>query len=335
MSEVTWGDDSIRIRLFQTATRVSAHFYDAVAGAAGSGAGLSSKHLEDLNKRWLLLEGDQTVIEYERSLEKQLLPLAGDPVFDHIRAELAKTFVYDQRLWDLNKKALEEVRKCIASWGGPKAKKRIKQLKILPLHFESTDQEQMQFFFERDAKRILCRAGAQELLLRECMILEFSFFHEYLSHTFPTWAKDVEPVSEGLLFALEFDWFESEYTVLDNDLLLKVWQHRLGPERDAFWAGRWLLKRCDSRDCVRKFLLEWVARWDDFDEDDNLDLVSQLKGVYAKTGYKLGGKLSEKQLKTQELLDAALCGRCDQGTWDIRTMRKELASALGAYEPSK
>ena len=82
MSEVTWGDDSIRIRLFQTATRLSAHFYDAVAGTAGSGAGLPSKHLEDLNKRWLLLEGDQTVIEYERSLEKQLLPLAGEPVFD-------------------------------------------------------------------------------------------------------------------------------------------------------------------------------------------------------------------------------------------------------------
>jgi hypothetical protein len=335
MSEVSWGDDSIRIRLFRAATRISAHFYDAVAGTAGSGTGLPSKHLEDLNKRWLLLEGDQTVIEYERSLEKQLLPLAGEPVFDHIQTALAKSFAYDQRLWEINKKALEEVRNCVAAWGGPKAKKRIKQLKVLPLHFESTDQDQMQFFFERDAKRILCRAGAQELLLRECMILQFSFFHEYLSHAFPTWAKDVEPVSEGLLFALEFDWFESEYTVLDNDLLLKVWQQRLEPERRSFWMGRWLLKRCHSRDCMRKFLLEWVARWDEFDPDDNIDLMSQLQGVYAKTGYKLGGGLTPKQLKTLKIVDAALCGRCDRGTWDIHQIREELAAGLSAYGPPK
>jgi hypothetical protein len=333
MSEVTWGDDSIRIRLFQTATRAAAHFYGAVAATA---AGDPAKHLEDLNKRWLLLEGDQTVIEYERSLQNELLRLAGEPVFDHIRTELGKTFAYDQRLWDVNKRALEEVRKCVTAWGGTKAKKRVKQLKLLPLHFESTDQEQTQFFFERSAKRILGRAGSQELLLRECMILEFSFFHEYLSHAFPAWPKDVEPVSEGLLFALEFDWFESEYTVLDNDLLLKVWQQRLEPERRSFWLGRWLLKRCASRDCVRKFLLEWVAGWDDFEEDENLDLMSQLQGVYAKTGNKLGGKLlSAKHLQTQKLLDAALCDRCDQGTWDIRKIRAELAVALGTYDPRK
>jgi hypothetical protein len=116
---------------------------------------------------------------------------------------------------------------------------------------------------------------------------------------------------------------------------LKVWQQRLEPERTSFWAGRWLLKRCDSRDCIRKFLLEWVSGWDDFDEDDNLDLVSQLKGVHAKTGYKLGGRLSAKQLKTQQLLDASLCGRCEQGRWDIREIRSELSSALRVYEPPK
>lgn len=335
MAQVTWGDDSIRIRLFQTATRLSAHFYDAVGVVAGGSTGKPSSHLEDLNQRWVLLKGDQTVSEYVARLEKELFALAGEPVFDRIRTELAKTFSHEQRLWELNKKALEEVGRCIADWGGTKAKKRIKQLKLLPLHFESTDKDYTQFFFERAAHRILGRAGSQKWLLRECMILEFSLFHEYLSHAFPTWAKDVEPVSEGFLFALEFDWFEAEYTLFDNELLLNVWQPRLKAEREAFWAGRWLLNRCESRDCVRRFLLEWVAGWKDFDEDDNLDLLSQLQGVHAKAGFKLGRASSAKQQETLRLLDKVLCGRCAQAKWDIREMAKELAATLSRYNPHK
>ncbi len=333
MTEVTWGDDSIRIRLFQTATRVSAHFYEAVALGAGESVP-SPDHVEDLNARWLLLRGDQTVVQYEQTLQKELLPLKGKWPFDYIRTELAKSFAHDRRLSDLNKRALDQVRECLESWGGERAKKRSKQLKLLPLHFESTDQDEMEFFFERSEDRILARAGSQDFLLRECMILEFSFFHEYLSHAFPTWSKDVEPVSEGLLFGLEFDWFESEYTALDNELLRKVWHRRFGQDRRSFWAGRWLLNRCKSRDCVRRFLLEWVAGWEDSD-DENIDLLSQMQGIYNKTGHKLGGQLSAKQKKTKELLDAVLCGGCEQGRWDIQEMSKELSAILSVYQPTR
>jgi hypothetical protein len=335
MSGVTWGDDSARIRLFQTATRLSAHFYDAVATDAADQRGVSTDHVEDLNARWLLLDGDLTVEQYVRSLEKELLPLEGKWPFDHIRTELAKSFAHEKRLTDLNQKALDEVRKCLESWGGERAKKRSKALRLLPLHFESTDGDQMQFFFERSQKRILGRAGSKKCLFRECLILEFSFFHEYLSHVFPAWSKDVERVSEGFLFALEFDWFETAYTALDNELLWDVWQDRLGRERRSFLAGRWLLKRCKSRECMRRFLLEWVAGWEDSDEDENLDLLSQIQGVYNRTGHKLGGHLSAKQERTRELFDQVLCGPCEDAKWSIRKTRKELAVILSVYAPSR
>jgi hypothetical protein len=89
----------------------------------------------------------------------------------------------------------------------------VQQLKPVSLRFESTDKDRMEFF--SSIRQILGRACGLEGLLRKCLILEFIFFHEYLSHAFPTWTKDVEPVSEGFLFALEFDWFESAFTGLD------------------------------------------------------------------------------------------------------------------------
>lgn len=332
MSRVTWGDDTLRIRLFKTATRLSTHFYDATAQSS-SDAPLDD--VEELNRRWLLLKGDKAIGDYEQLLEKELLPLEGQAPFDHIRTELAKPFEHDDRIWELNRRALTQVRECIETWGGLKAKKRIHKLKLLPLRLVSTDAEQTRFFFERSEPRILIRVGSERLLLRECLILEFSLFHEYLSHAFPNWSKDVEPVSEGWLFALEFDWFESQYTLRDIELLRAVWHRRFARDRRSFWAGMWLLKRCHSRDCVRKFLLEWVAGWDDFDEDDNLDLLSQLQGVYSKSTYKFGGKSPDKVSEMLTLLESTLCGGCPKGTWDIHEMAEKLSSALGVYDPSK
>src|SRR5271168_3934208 len=102
MSGVTWGDDSTRIRLFRTAARVAAHFYEAVDLYAAGQPNPSTDHVEDLNARWILLQGDQTVVQYERTLQKELLPLEGKWPFDHIRTELAKSFAHDRRLSELN-----------------------------------------------------------------------------------------------------------------------------------------------------------------------------------------------------------------------------------------
>jgi hypothetical protein len=331
MSRVTWGDDSIRIRLFQTALRISAHFYDAVNHADWGGNKNLLQHLEDLNKRWLILSQGQEyrVDQYPGVMVNELLPWQGQPIFDHIRVELAKPFAYEARMWQVNQSALNAARACINAWGGAKAKERIKQLALLPLHGEKTGDDDTQFSFDRADPRILIGAGSPEMMLMECMLLEFSLFHEYLSHAFPSWSKDSLEISEGFLFALEFEWLQSEYSLFDYDLALKLWHPRLEKERDSFRTAQWLFRRCGSYECVKKFLLEWVAGWGDFPEADHADLLSQLKGAYNKIGSKFG-KLTPKSQKILKVLDGVLCGPCPNGPWNIKKMKDLLGAALDA-----
>jgi hypothetical protein len=331
VSHVTFADDSIRIRLFQAAVRLAAHFFEARDARHSDG----SANAEQLDKRWLLLEGDHTVSEYVKKLRQELEPLKGQSLFDHIRSQLAKPFSFDQSLLKVNQTALDDVKECISNWGGVKAQARVKHLALFPIYLETTDHDHTQVFLEHHPRRIRLRPGPQQTLLSECLILEFSFFHEYLSHAFPAWSKDVEEVSEGLLLALEFEWFESQYTVSDNDFVLRLWNRRLEKQGPAFWVGRWLLKRCESHNCMKKFLLEWIASWDGVDSDANLDLLSQLKGMSQKAGRNLGSNMTDKYKKTQEIVDSVLCGPCAAGVWDIRKMRDELAKALEPYGPKK
>jgi hypothetical protein len=327
MSAVTFADDSIRMRLFQAAVRLATHFFEASEAGHSNGPA----HVERLNQRWELLEGDQTVSEYVQTLESELEPLKGQPLFDHIRSQLANPFSFDQRLLELNQSALDEVKECIASWGGVQAQARAKDLAPFAIYLETTDHEDTQFFLEHAPRQIRVRPGSPKTMLRECLILEFSFFHEYLSHAFPAWSKDEVEVSEGLLLALEFDWFESRYTVLDNDFVYRLWSRRLEKQGRAFWVGRWLLNRCDSRECMRKFLLEWVASWDTVDPDINLDLMSQLKGISQKWGRHLGGNMTDKYKKTQSVINSILCAPCATGVWDIIKMRNQLTTALRPF----
>jgi hypothetical protein len=282
-----------------------------------------------------LLEGDQTVSEYVKTLLKELQPLQGEPLFDQIRSELAKSFSFEQRLRDLNQATLDDVKLCISTWGGTRAQARTKQLSLFPIYLESTDQEHTQFFLEQSPRRIRIRPGSHKVMLRECLILEFSFFHEYLSHVFPAWSKDEEEISEGLLLALEFEWFESQYTILDNEFIYRLWSRRLEKQGEAFWVGRWLLKRCESPQCMRKFLLEWIGSWDTVDRDVNLDLWSQIKGMSKKAARRLGAKTTDKYKKTKDIIDSMLCGPCPDGLWDLKKMRDELETALKPYEPKK
>lgn len=328
VAQIGWGDDSLRIRRFQAAVRVSAHFYDALAREEVDGV---NGHVDELNSRWLLLKGDQTVLGYELALQNELIPLQGKPIFDYVREQLGTRFSYDDHLWELNQKALREVGKCIAKWGGEKAKRRMKKLMALPLHCETGGQDYTEYSFERSAARLLLRAGDPKLVLLEAMLMRFSLFHEYLSHAFPSWQSDVQEISEGLLFALEFEWFESEYTVHDNDLIMSLWQQRLGSSRPSFNLGRWLLKRCSSRECMRKFLLEWVAGWSDTDLEVSLDLLSMLKGIHKKVGLLLA-ELPPKRRKILERVEAILCDPCKSGKWSITLIIKDLETELQAFK---
>jgi hypothetical protein len=289
-----------------------------------------------LNRRWQTVaeagsDKNKKEDDFPLRMQKELLPLEGQAVFDHIRSELTKPFSYDKRLQQINQRALDAAKECIRTWGGVKARERIKHLALLPLRCQSTDSD-TQFSFDRTEKWILVEAGSPAKLLLESLFLEFSFFHEYLSHVFPAWSKDVEPVSEGFLLALEFEWLQSRYTLFDYDIGSELWDGRLKRDRRSFRIGQWLIRRCDSLLCVRKFFLEWVAGWGESGEKQDEDLLSELLGIYKKTGSRFGGAGRAKALKTMEILDSALCGPCPTGTWDTSQMTKLLSSALLLYE---
>jgi hypothetical protein len=171
------------------------------------------------------------------------------------------------------------------------------------------------------------------MLLRECLVLEFSLFHEYLPHAFPDWKRDEADVSEAWLLALEMQWFKFEYTAFDCDVLLQVWGSRLMKDREVYWAADWLLKRCDSRRCVARFLLEFVASLSQFDPADARDFLSLLTGVANKAGMKLGANSSAKQKKTVDLLNKLLCTPCGSQApvWDFGKMRIALEREMDKY----
>jgi hypothetical protein len=172
------------------------------------------------------------------------------------------------------------------------------------------------------------------------MLFEFALFHEYLSHSFPDWDKDEPEVSEAWLFALELQWFKYEYTALDTDLLVKVWEPRLRENRDPFRAAKWLLGRCDSRRCVATFLLNLVGSWGQRGSGKRLnprirrELLSSLIGVAMKVGLRSAGRLSDKQQMTLDLANKILCSPCEAGadpTWDLDQMHVALKQEISKY----
>lgn len=329
MSNVAWVDDSVRVRLFQTGVQVAAHFFEALHEVDVSSEKNLLEHVEDLNRRWLTIaeESELEIAQYTESMVKQLAASEGRPLFDHMRLHLAKPFSRDARIWQVNQAALKELSQCIQAWGGPKAKRRIAELKLLPLSCQTAADDDTHFSFNRQNPSIQIEAGSPTLMLFECLFLEFSFFHEYLSHALPAWSTDFPEISEGFLFALEFEWLQTKYTLFDNDLVQRVWHPRLEKERRAFRTGQWLFRRCSSYECIGRFLLEWVAGWNDFSEEDHKNLIAQLNGLYNKGGSEFG-IVSAKAKKMQDLLHKLLCDPCPNGTWNIQKIQGLLGNAL-------
>lgn len=339
MSTVTTGDESIKIHQFQAALQLSSLFLHHVSqfDPAADSDLTQSVLLENLDERWQLLEklGDRPPEEYSKRLRKELRNLVNDPghgLFKGVITDLEKPFDWHHRLLELSERALEQVQHCVQLWGGPKAKARLPYLRPLPIHCETGGNDEAKYFFDREETRLLVRPGSLKLMLLECMILEFSFFHEYLSHFFPPWEQDVEEISEGFLFALEFEWYMSTSTPFDDNLLDMLWRHRLGgPDRAYYRLGQWLLRRrCEgAHDCFNRFLLEWVAGWPDYPESLHQDLISQLAGISRRMISRF--VLRSKELKTLDLLEHMICEGCPTGVWNLKHTRTQFAHALEAY----
>ena len=339
MPSVTVGDSSISIHQFQSALQVSTLFLRHISRfdpPVDSRLTLRTL-LQSLDDRWQLLQevGDKQPAEYSNRVRRELSNLAKDPgyeLFKRIAADLKKPFDWKHRLLEASGKALEQVRLCVHEWGGAKAKARLSSLRALPIHCETTGDEQTIYFFDREKTRLVVRPGSLKLMLFECTNLEFSFFHEYLSHFFPSWSLDKEEVSEGFLFALEFEWYQHTNTPFDDELLEVLWNERLRRgDRGHYRLGQWLLRRrCTGvQDCFGTFLLEWVAQWSEHRESVHEDVISQLSGIANRITSRF--TIRPKDMKLLDLLRDILCAQCSQGDWNLNTMRSQFAAALQPY----
>jgi hypothetical protein len=286
-----------------------------------------------LNKRMSAITENYDLPGYVNRAIRELAVFKGDSVCDAVRKALRGSYDYDERLKKLNEIAFDQVRKCVDEWGGRRAATRLKTLEQLPVICEPAGSKAIGCSFGREVRQITIGAGLSEALLNECMIFEFTLFHEYLSHAFPAWQRDEPEVSEAWLFALELQWFKHEYTALDTDLLVKVWEPRLREARDPFRAAEWFLGRCDSRKCVATFLLNLVGSWNKLGPKRGSEFLSSLIGVAMKTGLKSGGHGSAKQQNTIALVEKLLCSPCNTKTpnWNLEQMHADLKREISKY----
>ena len=331
MVQVVLADDQKRLRLLQVAVRVADHLFTALQQDHSAD---DEKILDEIVSRWSHLKDDLTVVQFISKVDMELAPLAGQPIFDAIRKQLSLPgYDYKARIATLNELGFQTAEKCIEKWGGPKAKERLKSLKILPVRCETRGNGVTELYYDRGSKpKLLVCPGSTDKVLQDCVLLEFSFFHEYVSHAFPNWKSDDDRLSEGWLLALEIEWFREEFGFFDRQALLDAWLPRLGKEKRAFHVADWLLGRCENKVCAKRFLLELVADWHSTSKDDKEDLVSLITGVMKKAGPKLGGKRSKKRETTRQILDDELCRPCAKSVWNINKLRDALAAELERYD---
>jgi hypothetical protein len=338
---VTWGAPSIRTRRFEAALRVSTsfrgHLYqDEPPAGAGSG-----QHAlwEQLHARWQTLQeaGDRSSDEYCERIANSLdiIDGAGETLFKGMAKELRTSASSKPLVQKISQQAFEDVEQCVQQWGGPKAKARLKALKALPVHCETHGEADTKLFFDRDNHKIVLRVGSHPLLLLQCMTLHFSFFHEYLSHLFPSWTADEEEISEGFLLALEFSWFEANNTPFEAELLGTAWApFRSRNATTALSAALWLFHRCDaSPHCAKALMLEWVASWSDNGGRLNQRLTSQLIGLSNKLISRFDNRHKEKL--TKRLIDSNLCAGCKDRAWNLPQLSTRCASILESYRMPK
>jgi hypothetical protein len=343
MSSVTWGDDELPIRVFQIALRLSTHFLTRIEPLQPTdGSDLGPIDLLTLidNELQNACAGlrDKPYEAYRVEMRKRLKILSAGESYQQIvrgmAADLDAPFECEKRLLELNRRGLEMVKRCVEKWGGEEAQGRASELKPLRLHCETPMEASPILFFDRRKKGLLLRAGSTKDVLWEGIILQFSLFHEYLSHYFPTWTEDHEEISEGYLFAVEWEWFQSEYLPFDIDLLQHQWNTRLQANRPRFRFAQWLLRRqCpERRECAARFLLEWVAGWRNFPKALHDDLSSQISGVANKLLTRMV-KFRPKDEALLRRLEDVICSSCGTGKWEFPSVRDELAKALEAFAP--
>jgi hypothetical protein len=336
MPELSWAGTTPPILMFQIGIRICDHFALGMSELSHDDLKKQYDRFDLLNKHMSDITDNLDLPGYVDRAGKFLAVFQGESVCDAVREALTRHYDYDERLKKLNEIAFDQVRKCVGEWGGRGAADRLESLEKLPklpLVCGPAGGKAIECSFDREGMQINIGAGLSESLLNECMIFEFTLFHEYLSHVFPDWQKDEPEVSEAWLFALELQWFKHKYTALDTDLLVQVWEPRLRGDRDPFRVAEWLLGRCDSRKCVATFILNLVSSWESLGSKKGSEFLSSLIGAAMKTGLKSGGHGSDKQQNTFDLIEKLLCSPCKKKTpsWDLEQMHGELKQEISKY----
>jgi hypothetical protein len=129
---------------------------------------------------------------------------------------------------------------CVQNWGGQEARKRLLEVQDASLEIVTEVSAKRTWLFANSATgatKISLRAGVGESTLTDYISLPFYYFHEYLSHVFSQWDDLPGTFSEGMLFALEKQFFEgwchtveggfaSLSDIVLNDVVIDMKNHR-------------------------------------------------------------------------------------------------------------
>jgi hypothetical protein len=337
LSLVLWADDNLPVRFFKVALQVSSLFMHHAPKPPGS---RSPGH--PVNKLFTALEkvlaivaaeGDWTISNFRKEIKRQLKVPKNFAAYDCFRGicdALEEDFDFDENLLKFHRAAFDTACACVSEWGGPESRARLEALKLLPLYCESSSGLPTLLWFNRPAKQIKVKVGNLDGLLRDCLLLRFNLFHEYLSHAFPKWSKDHSALSEGYLFALEFQWFQDNSFPFEANLVQKHWNPQLGDDRPDFAAAQWLLRRCEGRPkCFATFLLEWAASWPLFEDGIHKDLIAQITSLINRSVSQMAESPRDRALL--KAVESVVCSHCSETPLALDRARDALDAALKPF----
>jgi hypothetical protein len=237
----------------------------------------------------------------------------------------------------VNQTAHAAFQECVANWGTADATTRADKIGLCGIRLESLSEgglippdRRSDVHYYRDSHEILLQVGRPAFALEECLSLPFSFFHEYLSHAFPFWSSDNDLVSDGLLFALEFNWFDRSSSDCEAQFLAHVWTGNSGVSTLQFGLARWYLNQCPDSKCFARFLLQWTADWDSFDDDHHEDFMALLEGGAKRLRH--GSNLSPDRARVlREGIQEIFCNQCDDKTLSLQALFDRLQETIERF----
>jgi len=328
--------------LFEVASHTVTAMLTALSG--GSHQGSVKSVIDSVVRHWSIiieLDYENETSKYRDHLRGLLAAAVPFPplgqLFNLIHNALGSQFDLSAALANIEKRARARVGDCIGDWGGSNAKARFKEMSALPVQVKPLYQAApTRPEFERGRrKRLNLLVGqATESTIWDCLALEFSFFHEHLSHHFPRWQQDEQMLSEGYLLAVELVWLEGACEPYEHEILHHYRSINPDMASDSFEQGLWLIKRCPrDQSCFAKFMLEWAASWNSIDQEVSKDLESQLTGIFWRSRPRKDGR-GAKDESLRKLVEMAFCPHCRTKVWDFGAIKDTLKAALDRYLPA-